>query len=387
MTSQTRLQRPGWLTDEVLRGMRWGLVLTWIGVFAAQCVLHGIPYFRSDLLVWLATLLLACTFGRRAMFYVLVDFVPLATVLVGYDYLRNLADTMGMPTWWHPQLDVDRFLFFGNVPSVWLQAHLRHVDVRWYDVLVSLCYFSFFLAPYVTAAALWLRRRAEFYRWSLRFVALSFLGFGFFALIPSAPPWAAALCSSADVAQHPNSPPCLTYGDPASGGLLGRMQHNRPGTHPWIDRISTRGFDDLHLRFAGSVIRAGQGGVDLIAAVPSLHIGGTTLLALFLWSRVRARWRPLLVAYVLVMAFSLVYSGEHYVSDCLAGALLAVLVHVAGLRIERRLAARRTPRVDADTLGTQQHRPADQQEQQCPPTRQNATPPSAPPHAMTPSST
>ncbi len=373
MTGRPALRRPAWLTDTLLRLVRWALILTWVGVFAGQCILHGIPYYRSDLLAWIATLLIACTFGRRAMVNVVVDFVPLAAVLIAYDYLRGISDTLGMPTWWHPQADVDTFLFAGHEPTVWLQAHLRHADVRWYDVLASLCYVSFFFLPYVTAAVLWLRSRAAFYRWSLRFVALSFVGFGLFALIPAAPPWAAARCSAAEVAAHPSTPACTSFGAQPSGGLLGPMHGNRPGTPPWITRISSRGFDDLHLRFAGAVIRAGQDGVDAVAAVPSLHFGGTLLFVLFVWGRVRRAWRPLLVAYPLLMAFSLVYSGEHYVSDCLAGALVAVLVHLAGCRIERRHAGRRRRSAGADTLGTRE--PTEQQETQCPP--------NSPPYATT----
>ncbi len=381
------VDRPRWTTDVLLRGVRWGLILTWIGVFVGQCVVHGIPYYRSDLLVWIATLLIACTFGTSTMFAVLIDFVPLAAVLVAYDYLRGISDTLGMPTWWHPQLDADNFLFAGHEPTVWLQAHLRHVDIRWYDVAAALCYVSFFFLPYVTAGVLWLRGRADFYRWSLRFVALSFVGFGLFALIPAAPPWAAAQCTAAQLANHPGNPACLSAGDPSTGGLLGAMHGNRPGTDPWIGRISTRGLNDLHLRFAGAVIRSGQGGADAVAAVPSLHLGGTVLFVLFTWGRVRRRWRPLLAAYPLLMTFSLVYSGEHYVSDCLAGVLVAALVHVAARRIERRYAGRRTGAPDADTLET--HPPDDPQETQCPPNRPPSPTslPATTPRETTPSST
>jgi hypothetical protein len=35
------------------------------------------------------------------------------------------------------------------------------------------------------------------------------------------------------------------------------------------------------------------------------------------------------------MTFSLAYSGEHYVFDCLTGALAAVLVTLASMRLER----------------------------------------------------
>ncbi len=102
-------------------------------------------------------------------------------------------------------------------------------------MLVALCYISFFFLPYVTAAALWLRSRADFYRWALRFVPLSFLAFGFFALMPTAPPWAAARCTALQVADHPDSPPCMALTSRTDGGLLGQMTDNRPG-HTELDR-------------------------------------------------------------------------------------------------------------------------------------------------------
>lgn len=360
-------RRPAWLTDDVLTGIRWGLIGVWIFAFCWQVfVLDAIPWLRSDVLLWIAALLLATSVGKRSVFTVLVDFLPFAAVLVAYDYLRGFADTMGMPTWWHPQVDVDAFLLGGTNPSVWLQEHLKHADPRWWDVVVSLCYFSFFFLPYVTAGVLWLRSRASFYRWSLRFVALSFLGFAFFALIPAAPPWAAAKCSPADVAGHPHAPACMYEGFAGPGGLLGPFTTSQPGANPWLERISTRGFNELNLHFASAVIRAGQVSADNVAAVPSLHLGGTLLFVLFMWSRVNRWWRPVLAAYPLLMTFSLVYSGEHYIADCLAGALVATGVHLGANRFERWRKSRRS----VDTLDA------------CQP----STSP-APPNEMTPSST
>ncbi|MEO9139041.1 MAG: inositol phosphorylceramide synthase, partial [Jatrophihabitans sp.] len=223
-TERMRALRPAWLSDEILLGVRIGLVGVWIFAFLWQCIVgDGIPWLRSDLLVWIVALLLACSVGRRSIFTVVIDFLPFAAVLVAYDYLRGLADTMGMPTWWHPQVDVDKFLFGGTEPTVWLQEHLKHPDVRWYDVVVALCYFSFFFLPYLTAGVMWLRSRQDFYRWSLRFVGLSFIGFTFFALTPAAPPWAAARCTDAEIASQPNNPLCMYFGAQEPGGLLGRF--------------------------------------------------------------------------------------------------------------------------------------------------------------------
>ncbi len=84
----------------------------------------------------------------------------------------------------------------------------------------------------------------------------------------------------------------------------------------------------------------------------------------------------MLVAYPLVMMFGLAYAGEHYVTDGIAGALAAWLVHRTATRIERR----RTERPPADTLESQSARD-DPQETQCPPPRPPETQP-----ATTPSS-
>lgn len=342
-------QRGDWLppdsfAGQLLRGLRWAAVGLWFVCVGYFWTVDGLPFGRSDLLLWLATGLIAFSVGRHPVWllWVLVDFVPFAAVLVAYDYLRGWADTAGMPTWWHPQIDLDRTLFGGTVPNIWLQRELKFPDVRWYDVVVCACYYSFFFLPYVTAAVMWLRSRADFYRWSLRFVALSLLGFGLFVLVPSAPPWAAARCTAAQVADHPHSPPCMSQpAQDVPGNLLGAFGQPRPGAMPYLEQIVPRGFSELHLGVANTLLAEGRVSADAVAAVPSLHLGGTVLFVLFLWprvsaSRLRNLWRPILVAYPFVMTFSLVYAGEHYVTDCLAGALVAALVHLAAGAIERR---------------------------------------------------
>jgi membrane-associated phospholipid phosphatase len=59
------------------------------------------------------------------------------------------------------------------------------------------------------------------------------------------------------------------------------------------------------------------------------------LICLFLWSRWR-RGRVLLALYPLLMGITLVYAGEHYVFDVLAGWALAAVIHVGMGRLESR---------------------------------------------------
>lgn len=335
----------GTALGRTMRLARW-LAVGGFSVFLLQnWHAHGLPFDRNRLLLSLVVWLASASIGRHPawLVWVLFDFAPLAAVLMAYDYLRGLADTAGMPTWWHAQAALDRFLFFGHQPTIWLQARLKRPpgDIRWYDLIVCVTYVSFYFLPYVTAAVLWLRSRADFQRWSLRFVALSFLSFGFFVVAPSAPPWAAALCTPGDVSDHPNDPACMhMHAQAVVGNLLGQYRERVPGAHPYLERIAAAGFYKLHLGVAHSLWSTGIHAADAVAAVPSLHMGGTVLFCLFMWKRLGPRWRPLLVAYPIVMQFSLTYGGEHYVVDGVAGALCAWFVHAAATWIERRTQGR-----------------------------------------------
>jgi membrane-associated phospholipid phosphatase len=56
------------------------------------------------------------------------------------------------------------------------------------------------------------------------------------------------------------------------------------------------------------------------------------LLVLFFWKSA-GRWRWLLPLYPLAMAFTLVYTAEHFVIDVLLGWLYAVVVFVVGNKL------------------------------------------------------
>ncbi len=165
----------------------------------------------------------------------------------------------------------------------------------------------------------------------------------------------------------------MAYSSRTDGGLLGQMTGNRPGTHSWIDQIATRGLGTLHLHFAQQVIDEGRVSADAVAAVPSLHAGGILLFTLFMWKRVNKWWRPVLVFYPVFMGFTLVYSGEHYAADVLAGFLCAAFVHLAASQFEWWRKRRRA----ADTLDGDSSDPSsspEDVENPCPPTEQTAPP-------------
>ncbi|HEY2273357.1 MAG TPA: phosphatase PAP2 family protein [Jatrophihabitantaceae bacterium] len=330
--------------------LRMVLVAIWAAGVIAFLVTEGLPTSRVLMLLWPLVGLAAATVGSRRFLLVLRDFLPLLVILAVFTYLRGISDNLGMPTWWQPQISAERFLFFGHIPTLWLQEHLKDATPQWWDVLVALVYLSFFVLPSATAAVLWWRNRREFYRWSTRYVTLSFLGFAVFALAPSAPPWAAARCTPGKVLGHPNAPKCMSSHEHLhGGGLIGLAAHPHPGAAPWVERITTNGLSLIHFDVAKNWGTGGLASFDPVAAFPSLHAGTAMLFALFMWHRVRRSLRVVLAIYPLAMTFSLVYSGEHYVVDCLAGFAAAVLVMFALGRIEGRVAAWRRRDHTADT--------------------------------------
>jgi PAP2 superfamily protein len=312
-----------------LKILRWSAIAIWALVVVFRTVTDGFAFNRELLLLYIATGLLAASIGQgRRMLYVIRDWLPFALVLLAYDLSRGAADLVGRPTLWQWPADADRWLFFGTMPTVWLQERLKQPFPPWWEVVLSTVYMSFFILPYIVAGVLWLRNRDEWKAFVKLFVGLSFAGLVIYALVPAAPPWAAARCTAADVDGGPSGPRCMfksARGVP-DGGLLGAMQTNQDGANAWVERIVARGWGKLNLHTASALLDAGQASVNLVAAIPSLHAGMTAAIAAFLWRRVNRGWRPLLVAYVLIMAFALVYTAEHYVVDILLGWALAAII-------------------------------------------------------------
>ena len=313
-------------------------VAVWACVVGYLTVTRGFAFNRELLLVYICTGLATASIGQgRRVLYVIRDWLPFALLLVAYDLSRGAATLIGRPTMWHWQADMDRLMFFGTMPTVWLQERLKQLQPPWWEVALSTVYMSFFILPYVVAAVLWLRNRDEWKAFVRLFVGLNLAGLVIYALLPAAPPWAAARCTPDDVAAGPSNPQCMFgsgRGVPG-GGLLGAVTPHHDGANPWVQRIVGRGWENMNLHTASALIDQGQASVNLVAAIPSLHAGMTAAVSAFIWTRVRRGWRPLLVAYPLIMAFTLVYTAEHYVVDILLGWALAAVVLTALRRYER----------------------------------------------------
>jgi len=347
LATESELEAPPGQADgaaprrEVLSQVRWAAIAAWLAGMAYWIHRVGLTFDRNTLLIYVCTGLFAASIGRRGVLSVLRDWLPFAAVLVVYDLTRGAADALGRPTEWHLQLDVDRWLFRVE-PTVWLQSHLKEPFPPWWEVGVSLVYVSYFIAPWAVAGLLWLHDRDAWRKFAARFVVISFIGLAGFIAFPAAPPWAASQCTAAEVVGGPSDPACIDakVGTLTTGGMLGKVHPSHGGAAPYAERIATRGWNGLGIPQAKALIDEGQAGSNQVAAVPSLHAAISGLLTVFFWPRVRRRWRPLLAGYALAMAFSLVYSAEHYVFDILLGWLVTAVVTIGFGRWERHRADR-----------------------------------------------
>lgn len=270
----------------------------------------GVPTGRPLLATIIIIGLLLTRIGHswRNSAQVVLDWLPFTAVLLLYDHTRGVADALGISLHEKDVLDAEKWLFGGVEPTVWLQQHLYEpAHVYWYDAFCTLVYTTHFLATPVLAAILWLRDRGEWLRFISRVIVLAVCGLVTYCLFPEAPPWMAA--------QHGLSAP--------------------------VARLSARGWIWLHAGNLHDVLaNAQKEGSNPVAAMPSLHTAFAVLVAITIGVRIRSRWRWLLVMYPVAMGYTLVYAGEHYVLDLLAGALYAVAVHYAVSAWERRRAAR-----------------------------------------------
>lgn len=284
-----------------IRRAALGLYFVGLGVWSAT---YGIPVQRELVIAWTCGALACASIGRppRQILQLLIDWLPIVIVLCAYDLTRGVADSLGIGVHIHPMIDFDRAVFFGQVPTEWIQAHLYEPGVvEWWDVVFTVVYTSYFIVPFALAGVLWARDRLEFLRFTKRLITLALAGLATYIAFPAAPPWMA--------------------------GEMGLLD----GVH----RTTASGWEVIGVGTAG-LFSEGQANVNLVAAVPSLHSAFTALVAMFLWSRVRPLLRPLLLLYPLAMGVTLMSTGEHYFFDVLLGWLYAGAVMAGWAWWERR---------------------------------------------------
>ena len=262
-----------------------GVQLLYAGLFTGW-FLYSHTWPAPDIIA-IALLLFAFLAARGLSF--LRDWTPFLVLLLAYVALTSI--TAGLASRAHVQfpINADRWMFFGTLPTTALQSHFWNpAHIHWYDYLATILYPMHFVVPLVLAFGFWMWKKRLYWRFIASYLLLTYAGFVTYVLYPMAPPWLAA--------NDGRIPPVQ--------GILDQV-HYGGASNPIV--------------VATDYLRPNP-----VAAMPSLHAAFPVLVWLVLW-RVAPRWGWATVLYPLSMAFSVVYLGEHYVVDVLAGWLYAAI--------------------------------------------------------------
>jgi hypothetical protein len=192
----------------------------------------------------------------------------------------------------------DRLLGLGELPTLRLQRMLARVgedgaEWRALDRVLVWAHWVWFAVPHGAVVYVLVRHPDRFPRAAALTYAVFDVGASFYWLIPTAPPWYAAAESAV-----------------ADDRLAVRRMMVEYGEHFWGD-----GWGPLYSVLGGNPL----------AAMPSLHFA-TSLMAALLLAEVGPVAGALGAGYTATLGFALVYLGEHYLVDLLAGAALTMVI-------------------------------------------------------------
>lgn len=255
--------------------------------YVAQGALHGSLVSPVGLIMLMIAFALYTNRGGRFM----RDWVPVLVGLIAYAVTMSAVPSFGLEVHYLPQIDADRILGFGTLPTTWLQAHLYDGRTGPLEAFSVAMYVSHFIAPLLLAFAIWaFWRNRGFSDLLFGLLAVSILANITFLLAPTAPPWLAS--------EH---------------GLI-----------PPVQPIIKNALFDLDLN-ALALHKGDASRYNVVAAVPSLHVAWPVICLLVI--RKHRLPMPLFAAQAaltLGVVFAIVYTGEHYLVDAILGAVYAL---------------------------------------------------------------
>jgi len=196
---------------------------------------------------------------------------------------------------------IDRLIGAGQLPSVRLQrAFATDPGFRPLDKALVWTHWVWFAVPHTTLIYILYRHPARFQRAAVLTYAVFDVGALLYWLVPTAPPWYAA-----QRGRIPGAP-----GADGSPPAAVRRMMVEYGEEFWQQR-----WGPLYSVLGGNPV----------AAMPSLHFA-TSMMAATLLAETGPLAGGLGSCYALTLGFALVYLGEHYVADLLAGAALTIAV-------------------------------------------------------------
>ena len=215
--------------------------------------------------------------------------IPFIAFFLLYEFIRGYVDDLSpfkeTTLFWMYNLEVK---IFGILPSKIFQDLFAGNKLI---VDISLLFYSiFFYYSFLIAFLLWLKRPKDFQTYFRKFLLLSFFGLVFFFLVPTAPPWMVNNIKNIGIER-------IVYGETI---------------------LKDFNVFSLYQYFIYG---------NSVAALPSLHVAWPAFSSLFLIKETKTKLALLLLIIPLMISFSVVLTGEHYVVDVIAGFLLAYVIN------------------------------------------------------------
>ena len=246
--------------------------------------------------------------NREQVTQMLRDWALMVVIYMAYDYSRGTADQWGIGVNYTALRDLDSLITFGREPISGMQRRFYTPnDVKWYDVVGSVIYMTHFVFPVLPLVFLRIRNRASWLHYVRRFSLTLGISVFIFIIFPAAPPWMAS----------------------------------REGYLPPIQRITGRGWLELHLKTVSKTLDRGAGVLNAVAPMPSLHAGMALLVALWFFRNCKPWIRIAALAFPVAMLTALVYFGEHFIIDGLAGWAVVLLAWFLANKWEERTARKK----------------------------------------------
>lgn len=210
---------------------------------------------------------------------------PFIALFLVYEFLRGIVDNISpfyeITLLWIFNLEK---IIFPKLPTVYLQEIF--LDNQVVLNLAIFFYTIFFYYSFLTAFIIWLKKPELFNKYARQLLTISFVGLAIFFFIPTAPPWFVAKYYGAEIGR------------------------------PIYQDTILASFSELSLY---NYFIYG----NPVAALPSLHVAWPAFTSFFLIKEFKKKKYYLSLIIPIMIGFSIVLTGEHFVLDVIAGFVLA----------------------------------------------------------------
>jgi len=278
-------------TKEHLERYYWPIVAVFIGLLLVLAIFFNILGFLSKLVILIILVGTSLILGSTRQF--LFDWFLFLSVVYLTDTIRGLIyyliNRYELPVYCEYVFKLEKSIF-GTIPSVSLQKLLLgDGQFSWFEKVCTALHGTHFIAFLIIGFFLWLKNSGLFVRFKVSFYFLLAIGMSLYALVPTAAPWMASQIF----------------------GLMPPIVHFNIELYTMYLPDLTSGFN-----------------TNPVAAMPSLHAAFPFLCSLLLWSKYKLKGFPFYI-YTGLVLFTIVYTGDHYVVDIIAGIVIALISYLA----------------------------------------------------------